>query len=257
MGKSEQVVRQIMMTLPHFDYEVPVLYVTGGEAYVPMIALCEMLGLHVETHVQRWRKLLLAEEVRKLPVRIHGRRKRPLWCVNMEVMPFLYSDFDWALVSPERRVRLRRAAQEWLERLGQAHRTMQDRYKETRAALFSILTTHADDEATLKDYAQRLHVFLDDDSCTRLDQLIAHGCVLIQQATTHARAMLHDQIDNPVIDAFTIDPYGNVVEARSLPLLPVMPEKDNEQLLESMTQLVQWYEDFAAFLEEFFASEPE
>ncbi len=182
------------------------LYVPGGEAYVPMIALCQMLGLRVDTHVQQWRKLLLDEEVRKLPVRTHGRRKRALWCINMEVLPFLYSYFDWALVSQERRVQLRQAAHEWLELAGQGHRTMQDRYKGTRDALFSILTTHADAETTLKDYAQRLHAFLD---------------------------------------------------ARSLPLLPVMPEKDNEQLLESMTQLVQWYEDFAAFLEEFFASEPE
>jgi len=245
------------MTLPHFDYEVPVLYVPGGEAYVPMIALCQMLGLRVDTHVQQWRKLLLDEEVRKLPVRTHGRRKRALWCINMEVLPFLYIYLEWALVSQERRVQLRQAAHEWLELAGQGHRTMQDRYKGTRDALFSILTTHADAETTLKDYAQRLHAFLDDDSCTRLDQLIAHGCALIQQATTHARTMLHDQIDNPVIDAFTADPEGNVIDARSLPLLPVMPEKDNEQLLESMTQLVQWYEDFAAFLEEFFASEPE
>ena len=252
MEKGEQVVRHITMTLPHFDYEVPVLYVTGEEAYIPMFALCEVLGLRVDTHVQRWRKLLLAEEVRKLPVCTHGRRKRVLWCVNMEVLPFLYGYFDWALVSPERRVQLRQAAQEWLERLGQAHRTMEDRYKETRFALFSLLTTHTDDKATLKDYAQRLHAFLDDDSCSRLDQLIAHGCALIQQATAHARTMLHGQIDNPVIDATTADPDGNVIDSRLLLLLPIMTEKDNEQLLESMTQLVQWYKDFAVFFRRVF-----
>ena len=53
----KQVVQQSTIILPYFDCEVPILYVADGTAYVPVIALCEMLGLRADWHIQRWRGL--------------------------------------------------------------------------------------------------------------------------------------------------------------------------------------------------------
>jgi hypothetical protein len=47
-----------MVTLPHFLDRVPMLYIRNGTPYVPVIVLCRLLGLRMETHLPRWRKML-------------------------------------------------------------------------------------------------------------------------------------------------------------------------------------------------------
>ena len=42
---TEQVIQQTTMMLPYFDHEVPVLCLKDGECYIPVVALCKMLGL--------------------------------------------------------------------------------------------------------------------------------------------------------------------------------------------------------------------
>lgn len=250
MDESERVVRQTMMVLRHFDYEVPVLYLAGGAAYVPVIALCEMLGLRADPHIQRWRKLALWANARKLPFRTRSGKRRIVWCLHVGAFPFLYACFNWSLVSPERRAQLRQATDEWIELSAQAHQEMQRRYREMRRLLFTFLTTYSEPDLSLRHYAQRLHALLDKDSSLRLDQLIAHGLSIIHQATTHARTMLQDQARTPIVDAFKVDPDGNVIENFSLPLLPVVRREDKEQFFEYFRKLAQWHRDFAAFLKE-------
>ncbi len=45
-GKQRQAIQQSTITLPYFDYEVPILYLSSTP-YIPIIALCEMLGLRM------------------------------------------------------------------------------------------------------------------------------------------------------------------------------------------------------------------
>jgi len=47
IDQSKQDVQQATMLLSHVDDEVPVLYLADGRAYVPVMAPCEMLGLHM------------------------------------------------------------------------------------------------------------------------------------------------------------------------------------------------------------------
>ncbi len=79
----KQVVQQSTMILPHFDYEVPILYVADGTAYVPVIALCEMLGLRADRHIQRWRGLALWANACKLPLRMKSGKTRIVWCLHI------------------------------------------------------------------------------------------------------------------------------------------------------------------------------
>jgi hypothetical protein len=59
MRESMPIVQQGVMTLPYFDDEVPVVYVADGTGYIPVVALCRMLGLSPRTHIPRWRRLFL------------------------------------------------------------------------------------------------------------------------------------------------------------------------------------------------------
>ncbi len=185
----KQVVQQATLILPHFDYEVPVLYVADGTAYVPVIALCEMLGLRADRHIRRWRELALWANACKLPLRMKSGKTRIVWCLHRGAFPFLYGSFNWSLVSPERRMQLRQATDEWIDVSNHVYQAMQAHYKSTRRFLFTFLTTYADTTVSLKQVAEQLSTVLDFGSYLKLDELVAQGISLIEQATTHVRTM--------------------------------------------------------------------
>jgi len=246
----KQVVQQSTMILPDFDYEVPILYLADGTAYVPVIALCEMLGLHAGRHIQKWRRLALWANACKLPLRMKSGKTRIVWCLHRGAFPFLYGCFNWSQVSPERRMQLRQATDEWIDLSNHAYQAMQAHYKETRRFLFTFLTTYADTSLSLRWLAEQLSTLLDFDSRMRLDELVTQGTSFIEQTTKHARTMLQDQASTPIVDTFKVDYDRNIIETFSLPLLPVVPDEDKEKLIELLEKLVQWYRDFTKFLKD-------
>jgi hypothetical protein len=100
---------QVTLTLPHFHYGVPVLYLTDGAAYIPVVELCKMLGLRAETHIPRWRRRMVWCHTRKLPWRAPTGRTRIVWCLHVGALPFLCACFNWSLVPPLRQTQLREA----------------------------------------------------------------------------------------------------------------------------------------------------
>ena len=131
MDEQVHCVRQATITLPFFDYEVPVLYVEDGTRYIPVIALCEMLGLRANAYIPRWRKLVLWASARKLPLST-SRGKRLVWCLHLGALPFWCVCFEWSSVSTERRMQLHQATDVWLEDIAQVHQQMLDDYRSLR-----------------------------------------------------------------------------------------------------------------------------
>src|SRR5260370_5121532 len=145
MGESQQeVIAQTTVTLPFLDDEVPALYLADGRPYIPVCAVCQALGIRADMHIRRWRTLVLWITARKLPFQTEKRGKRLVWCLLISEVPFLYSLFNWKLVSPERRLQLLRASKEQVKLADLAYQEMQQRYKAIRHALFNFLTTFAD-----------------------------------------------------------------------------------------------------------------
>jgi hypothetical protein len=244
------IVQQGVMTLPYFDDEVPVVYVADGTGYIPVVALCRMLGLSPRTHIPRWRRLFLWVHARKLPLRTETRGTRIVWCLHLGALLFWCSSFNWSLVSPERRVQLRQATDAGLKHLEQAHQEMLTRYRQMRHLLFRFLTNYADAQTQLQQVAARMHRRLDVASSAALDALLAQGNALIEEATAHARAMLQDQASIPIMDVVTIDADGNATEAGSLPLFPIILEEESKQFFAQIDRLTHWCGDFVLFLAE-------
>ena len=146
--QKAQTIHQTTMILPYFDYEVPFLSLGDGAGYIPVVALCRMLGLNPRTHVPRWRRLFLWVHARKLPLRTETRGTRIVWCLHLGALFFWCSCFNWSLVSPERQVQLRQATDAGLKHLEQAHQEMLARYRQMRHLLFRFLTDHADAQPT-------------------------------------------------------------------------------------------------------------
>ncbi len=248
MNEHEQeVVAQTMIPLPFLSDEVPALFLADRRPYIPVFAICQALGIHADMHIRRWRHLALWVTARKLPFLTEKRGKRLVWCLLISEVPFLYSLFDWKLVSPERRLQLHRASEEQKKLAELAYQTMQQRYSARRQALFTFLTTCADIDALLQRYTAAMLPTHDDESALALAALLDRGCSLFQEATAHARKMVHDQGALPVVDAVKVDAHHNVIDTFSLPLLPILSHEDSERLFALMGQLTSWMQEERAF----------
>lgn len=247
-GKERQDIQQTTILLPYFDEEVPVLYLADGTAYLPVRPLCHMLGLRPETHIPRWRRLVLWANARKLPLQTE-RGRRIVWCLHRGTFPFLCACFNWSLVPVERREQLRQATDAWLEDVEQTHRLMLERYRSLRRFLFEFLESYNDAENWLDRWALHLSSSLDVASARQFELLLSQGKALISQATAQARKMVQEQAVAPVIDVVTLDADGAVTETDiSFPLFPVVPREDCEQFFASMRRLAQWHQDMATFI---------
>ena len=206
-GKQRQAIQQTTLMLPYFDEEVTVLYLADGTAYLPVRALCRMLGLRAETHIPRWRRLVLWANARKLPLHT-ARGERMAWCLHRGALPFWCACFNWSVVSAERREQLRQATDAWQKDVAQAQRLLLERYRSLRRYLFVFLNAYSDAEIWLDQWALHLSCSLDIASSLQLEQLLLQGKTLISQATAQARKMVQEQARAPVVDVITLDADG-------------------------------------------------
>lgn len=247
-GKQRQTIHQTTMMLPYFDEEVPVLYLADGTGYLPVRPLCRMLGLSPETHIPRWRGLVLWANARKLPLRT-ARGERLVWCLHMGALPFWCVCFNWSLVSAGRREQLRRAIDAWQEDVALAQEQLLDRYRSLRRDLFEFLASYSDAEDWLDRWALHLSSWLDVSSARQFELLLSQGKTLIGQATAQARKMIQEQALTLIVDVVTLDANGAMTETDiSFPLFPVIPHEDREQFFASVRKLAQWHQDMATFI---------
>jgi hypothetical protein len=247
-GKQRQAFHQTSIMLPYFDEEVPALYLADGTVYLPARALCHMLGLRAETHIPRWRKLVLWASARKLPLQT-ARGQRMVWCLHLGALPFWCACFNWSLVAPARREQLRQATDAWQKDVALAQRLLLERYRSLRRYLFAFLKAYSDAESWLDEWVLHLSFSLDMASSRQLELLLSQGKTLISEATTQARKMIQEQAIAPIMDIVTIDESGVGTEIGTLPLFPIVPREDCEQFIASVRKLAQWYLDMAAFID--------
>jgi hypothetical protein len=254
-GKQRQVIRQTTMMLPYFDEEVPALFLADGTAYLPVRALCRMLGLRPEIHIPRWQRLVLWANARKLPLQT-ALGRRIVWCLHRGALPFWCACINWSLVTAERREQLRRATDAWQEDVAQAQQLLLARYRSLRRDLFVFLEAYSGAEAWLDRLALRLSSSLDSASAHQFELLLSEGRILIGQATAQGRKIVQEQAKAPIVDVVTLDANGSVTETDiSFPLFPVVSREDREQFFASLRKLAQWYLDMAAFIDKLKSSQ--
>ncbi len=252
MREGTPILRQETMTLPHFEHEVRAIYVADCEApYLPVIDLCNMLGLRADTHLPRWRKLFLWGNARKLAVHT-PKGRRVMWCLHMGALLGWYCAFSWDSVRPERREQLQRSSDAWLDASEQAQKEMVARYRTTRRMLFEILTTYAASDTTFSQLALLMQRHLiDADLRTQWAALVVRGKVCIDQVTTCARQMLQEQSSIPIMNVMRRRLTGSEEESIdefSLPLFPIVQEKELAILFDHLGDLTVWHQHVEQFL---------
>jgi hypothetical protein len=166
-----------------------------------------------------------------------------VWCLPISHVPFLYGFCDWQLISPERRLQLKRACKEQARLTDLAYQEMQWRYKATRKALFTFLTIFASIDTLLQRYIHALSSTREDKSSIPLVAHIQRGRSLFQDATDQARKMVLNQGELPIIDTFTIDEDNKIIDTSSMPLLPIVPQEDCERFFALIEQLTSWRQE--------------
>jgi len=249
--KMQKTIRQETLTLPYFNEDVPVLSREDEAPYIPVVALCRMLGIQANTRIQHWRKLLIWEDAQKLPLHIPNRGTYQVWCIPLGAVPFLLSYFNWSLVSPERRVQLRQMTETSMKQLEQARLERTTMYHKLRPLLFLFLTKMDGTEDTLLMTVQQFSISLDEYSRKRLEVLANVGSIFLQEVTASARNMLHELGKSLIVDAVQIDIEGKASDTFSLPLFPTLPsQQEIDQFLLQGQKLLFWYEEYLTFLAE-------
>jgi hypothetical protein len=238
------VIEQRTVGLPFLDDEVPALILSDGKIYLPVYKVCHALGIRADRHIRHWKNLALWITAQKLPFRTERQGKHQVWCLSIAHVPFLYSLFDWQLVSSERRLQLLRATEKQVVLADLAYQEMQLRYQTMRKALFTFLTTFSDIDALLQRYIHVLSSTRENRSPLTLVAHIERGRSLFQDATDQARKMVHEQGELPIIEIFTIDAENTVIDSSSMPLLPIVPEEESERFLALIEQLTAWKKEF-------------
>ncbi len=167
-----------------------------------------------------------------------------LVCLPISQVPFLYGLFDWHYISAERRLQLKRACQAQARLADLAYQEMQQNYNAMRKVLFTFLANSAEIDSRLQRYSQVLFPTHANESTLILITHIERGCSLLKEATDHARKMVHDQEDLPIIEAYSIDADNHVMDTFSMPLLPVVPLEDGKRFHDLMKQLTVWWQEF-------------
>jgi hypothetical protein len=245
-----EVIAQTTVTLPYLDDQVPALYLSDGRPYIPIFVVCKIFGIRADTHIQRWRKLLLWETARKLPFQTEKQGKRLVWCLLISEVPFLYHMFSWKHLSPERQAQLHQAARAGMKLAWSVYQEMQQRYKMTRQTLFSLLAECSDINEKLDRQLETQLSSLDQEVQGIFIALVERGRAVHHQVADHARHMLHEQNSLPILDGVMLDAENTVIDTFSLPLLPLVPHEERELLINLLHQLAVWHQEMAVFWRE-------
>jgi hypothetical protein len=241
-------IQQTVIRLPYLNEELPALRTGDGKLYIPVVALCHMLGIEPKRHIRRWRQMLLWEGSLKLPYQSPKGYQRTVWCLPLPMVPFACGYFNWDLVSSERRDQLHRLVDDANNMLYQTHLQMVNKYHTTRQFLFHFLTATIGAVDKLRQKAPAIAQQLDEEARLHYEDFIERGCTLITTATEQARVILQGQADTPIIDVFSLKEDGTVGEEYSMPLLPVTPEEDCHALFATIDAIITWHSSFSEFL---------
>lgn len=249
MSESEHHAPQTQRTmfLMPFACDLPLLHTPDGD-FVPLVALCDMLGLPTSPYTalacKRFRpegalrRLLFQDDPYGPP--------RPVWCIREEkVIPWLWS-VPSERVSPARREQLQDFHRQSVEVANQLYTIMQQQYRVSRAEVFDWLLMCEEMSARLQRVAERPAPRLHPNHRAELNALLAQGHTLLEESATRARAVVQEMTRQPVLDTVEVDAEGEVVVIGSMPLLPMLPSLP--LLKQSQERTAAWFHEFNAFL---------
>ncbi len=249
------IVTQDTLPLPIFGAEVPLLHTPEGD-YVPIRALCEMLGLRPAT----WIGVVCSQHkgrtnaVRRWPYRAPDGTTRPEWCLEqhdaLRWLSYLWPE----KLQGERREQLLAYQQTMMDAMGQAYEQMQSSYQALRRTAFSELSSCQGMQATLTQLDEQLSPHLahtdppigGEAAVGEFRALLARGHETYDAYAAVLREVLAEMTGQPVIDALIVDDQGQVIDTQAMPILPVAP--DTTAMIACQERVRTWLGDLKTWL---------
>ena len=71
--------------------------------------------------------------------------------------------------------------------------------------------TYEDADVALSQWVELLYHVIDSEGITWLEELVAEGRSIINEAIYITRKMIREQGNIPIIEAYNVDHYGNII----------------------------------------------
>lgn len=236
------------LQLPHFDHQVPLLTGPDGYHYVPLFALCQMLGLNATNEIQRARYMLLWDLARLLPLEING-RICGAWSLPYPLHVGYWFGMAYERVAdPARREQLKRAIDDSMELSEQAYQAVEAQFEDGRRRMYRLALQ-------VKQLRSRLETLLDTPTINVHDEalagIIVRATALADLVEPFVRGWLSDAAGLPVIDSIRVDDTGAVIDSHvPSTLFGTLQRADAEKLdayevllARTLTQLAEWAYD--------------
>jgi hypothetical protein len=242
----QQMVRNILTLAPLTDH-LPVVQTPEGE-YVPLRALCELVGLNPASYIGVFCQYTQPGEMRRLLPWDSPTGRRKDWCVARTYLVYWLVNVPIERVPPDRRAAVESLQKQCIAVFKQTFGHLHDRHKEARRTLFRVLTACAEQQEQLQRY-QRFRTLLRGQQRHEFVALLMEGQYLVETLGGAARKALGELMAGPVVDGAVLNEHHEVIGNTTFPLIPVVKDPD-PAMFSLMEEMATWSARFHTWVVE-------
>ncbi|MBA3824879.1 MAG: hypothetical protein H0X24_13410 [Ktedonobacterales bacterium] len=242
------VIMQTTVPLPMLGGELPLLVTGDQRGYVPVAALCHLMGVRPATYLSRWQRAPFWSEALKLMWQTPTRGRRAVWCLERHSLKDAMQSIDWRGIDPERREQLFAFSQEYEKLLQESYAGLLEEYRAFRRMLYRLLTTYARIAERLQSFRERLGLLLSRHAMDQVGAVLDEGERIISAgadfAATHVRAI---EVADTLQTLARGSQDANVTEVT----IPSISRADFDALTQHLDRFSAWQDRFDAFLQRY------
>lgn len=240
---------QEIFTLSSLTDNLPIIKTPDGGEFVPLRALCEIVGLRPSAYVGVFCQYFEVGQVRRLLPWDSPTGNRKDWCLDRKHLPHWLVNVPASRVPPDRREAVRTLQSYCATLLGRTYEMMIERHREARRLVFELLNACAYQEDKLQRLEQVGAQLFNQTQQQALAKKAAEGHQLLEKVANLARRMLSTLMAGPVVDGVVLNKDNEVTDTTTFPLLPIVG--DSDQMAMEMTEVVkEWAAHFKVWWDE-------
>lgn len=244
-----QMVRNIL-TLAPLTNNLPVVQTPEGE-YVPLRALCELVGLNPASYIGVFCQYTQPGEMRKVLPWDSPTGRRKDWCVPRSYLVYWLVNVPIERVPSDRRPAVESLQKQCVAVFKQTFSQLHDRHKEARRTMFRVLTACAEQQEQLERF-RSFRTLLHGMKRHEFVALLLEGHYLVETLGAAARKTLGELLEGPVVDGVVLNEQNEVVGTTTFPLVPVVKDPD-PAMFKLMEEMAEWSARFHQWVEEHLA----
>lgn len=256
-------VTQATLHLHPFEADVPAITTADGTEYIPIRALCTLMGLSPSPWIANICTRYRGDDsehvaVRRLPYRQPASAVRAEWCLDRDhVLRWFTFHLHPRHVPPgQRRDQLLAFQQQMMDAAGAIYERGQEDFHSTKREVIRRLRACATTLDTLNELDAAFGPHVEHSAPTEeagraaraaFVAFIAQGRQLQERLAEALRELLQEMTSEPVIDGLLVDDAtGEVVDTVAMPILPQVPDLGEVNRLADVAQrwftedLVEW-----------------